>query len=78
MGSIIIGNLTTKVLGSEWLGIFSGVLTFLIIVFGEIVPKTLGQRYAEPICLFVAIPIRFLTIAFTPLVWLVENATSHL
>ena len=78
VGSIIIGNLTTKVLGSEWLGIFSGVLTFLIIVFGEIVPKTLGQRYAEAICLFVAIPIKFLTIAFTPLVWLVENATAPL
>lgn len=78
VGSIMIGSLTTKVLGDAWLGIFSGILTFLIIVFGEIVPKTLCQRYAEPVSLFVAIPIRFLTLIFTPLVWLVENVTSPL
>lgn len=78
VGSIMIGSLTTKVLGDAWLGVFSGALTFLIIVFGEIVPKTLGQRYAEPISLFTAIPVRFLTIIFTPLVWLVEHATAPL
>ncbi|MBE9047774.1 HlyC/CorC family transporter [Pleurocapsales cyanobacterium LEGE 10410] len=76
VGSITIGSLTSKVLGDAWLGIFSGVLTFLIIIFGEIVPKTLCQRYAEPVCLFVAIPIKFLTIIFTPLVWLVEHVTA--
>lgn len=78
VGSIMTGSLTTKVLGDAWLGAFSGILTFLIIVFGEIVPKTLCQQYAEPVCLFVAIPVRFLTIIFTPLVWLVENVTSPL
>ena len=76
VGSITIGNLTTKVLGDAWLGVFSGVLTFLIIIFGEIVPKTLCQRYAEPVCMLVAIPIRFLTVIFTPLVWLVEHVTA--
>lgn len=78
VGSIIIGSLTTQVLGDHWLGVFSGILTFLIIVLGEIVPKTLCQRYAEPVSLFVAMPIRFLTFIFTPLVWLVENVTSPL
>ena len=78
VGSITIGNLTTKVLGDAWLGVFSGILTFLIIIFGEIVPKTLCQRYAESVGLFVAIPIKFLTVIFTPLVWLVEHVTSPL
>ena len=68
--------MTTKVLGDAWLGVFSGILTFLIIIFGEIVPKTLCQRYAEPVCLAIAIPIKCLTAIFTPLVWLVENVTS--
>ena len=75
IGSIVIGSLAAKYL-DEWFGVFSGVLTFLIIVFGEIVPKTLSQRYAEPICLFIAIPVNFLTFAFTPLVWLVERVTA--
>ncbi|MEM7760125.1 MAG: hemolysin family protein, partial [Cyanobacteria bacterium P01_A01_bin.40] len=78
VGSIMIGSLTTKVLGDAWLGVFSGILTFLIIIFGEIVPKTLCQRYAEPVCLLVAIPIKFLTVIFTPLVWLVEYVTTPL
>jgi CBS domain containing-hemolysin-like protein len=76
VGSIIIGSLAAEVLGDTWLGVFSGILTFLIIVFGEIVPKTLGERYAENIALFIALPVQLLTIVFTPLVWLVERVTA--
>ncbi|MGK7956421.1 MAG: hemolysin family protein [Crocosphaera sp.] len=76
VGSIVIGSLAAKVLGDAWLGLFSSILTFLIIVCGEIVPKTVGERYSEPIALFVAIPVQFLTVIFTPLVWLMEQITS--
>lgn len=76
VGSIMIGSLTSKVLGDAWLGVFSGILTFLIIILGEIVPKTLCQRYAEAVCLLVAIPVKFLTVIFTPLVLLVESVTA--
>ena len=76
VGSIIIGRLAASVLGDTWLGVFSGVLTFLIIIFGEILPKTVGDRYAESISLMVAIPVRGLTFIFTPLVWMIEQITS--
>ncbi len=76
VGSIVIGSLAAKVLGDTWLGLFSSVLTFLIIVCGEIIPKTIGERYSEPIALAVAIPVQFLTVIFTPLVWLMEQITS--
>ncbi len=76
VGSIVIGSLAANVLGDAWLGLFSSVLTFLIIVCGEIVPKTIGERYSEPIALTVAIPVQFLTVIFTPLVWLMEQITS--
>jgi CBS domain containing-hemolysin-like protein len=76
VGSIIFGSIAIKVLDAKWLGLVSGILTFLIIIFGEILPKTVGQRYAESISLFVAIPVKFLTIILTPLVWLVERATA--
>ena len=78
VGSIVIGTLTSEALGEAWLGLISGILTFLIIIFAEIFPKTLGQRYAEPYCLVVAIPIKFLTVIFTPLVWVLELITSPL
>ena len=76
VGSIVIGTLAVEELGDTWLGIFSGVLTFLIIILGEIIPKTLSERYAENIALFIAIPVKFLTILLTPLVWLVEKVTA--
>ena len=76
VGSIVIGGLATKTLGDAWLGVFSGVLTFLVIIFGEIFPKTLSERYAEAISLAIAIPVKVITVFFTPLVILIEVATS--
>jgi len=75
VGSIVIGSLAANKLNDTWLGIFTAVLTFLIIVFGEIVPKTLGERFSESIALIVAIPVQFITVIFIPLVWLLERVT---
>lgn len=76
IGSIVTGGVATQVLGLQWLGIFSAVLTFLIIVFGEIIPKTLGERYCESLAMLAAIPITGLSLVFTPLVWILENVTA--
>jgi CBS domain containing-hemolysin-like protein len=76
VGSIAIARIATYVLGDTLLGLFSGVLTFLIIIFGEIVPKTLGERYAEGLALVTALPVTGLTFIFTPLVWIMEKVTA--
>jgi len=76
VGSIIVGSIATKVLGDRWLGVFSGILTFLIIIFGEIIPKTLGERNAEKLSLFIAIPLTQITFLLTPVVWAIEKATA--
>jgi CBS domain containing-hemolysin-like protein len=76
IGSILTGSVATKILGYKWLGVFSGILTFLIIVFGEIVPKTIGERNAEKISILAALPITGLTFLFTPLVWILEKVTA--
>lgn len=65
-------------MGDAWLGVFSGLLTFLIIVFGEIVPKTLGERYAETVGLTIAIPITGMTWLLMPLALLLELVTAPL
>lgn len=78
LGSIVIGSLASSVLGSALLGLFSGVLTFLIIIFGEILPKTFGERYATPIALATAIPVASMTFVFTPVVWILEKVTAPL
>ncbi|MEM1367165.1 MAG: hemolysin family protein [Cyanobacteria bacterium P01_H01_bin.15] len=78
VGSIIVGRLATQVFGAAWLGVFSAILTFLIIVFAEIIPKTIGERFAEPISLAIALPLRFLTWLLSPFVWLIERVTLPL
>jgi len=58
----------TTLLGSSGVGIATGVMTFLILVFGEITPKTYATQHAEKISLAVARPIEFLTLFLWPLV----------
>ncbi|NEP44196.1 MAG: HlyC/CorC family transporter [Okeania sp. SIO2H7] len=76
VGSILIGSLATEVLGEAWLGVFSGILTFLIIIFAEIIPKTVGERYAENIALSLALPVRGLTFLFIPIIIALEKITA--
>lgn len=58
----------TEIFGSAGVGIATGVMTILILVFGEITPKTYATQNAERISLLVARPIELLSIVLTPLV----------
>lgn len=73
VGSIAVGTVAANEFGERWVGVVSGVLTFLVILFAEIMPKTLGERYAEQVSLWVAIPVRGLTTLMTPLVFVFET-----
>ncbi len=72
VGSIAVGTIAANVFGQRWVGVVSGVLTFLVILFAEIMPKTLGERYAEQVALGVALPVRGLTWLMTPIVVVFE------
>jgi putative hemolysin len=59
-------------------GVSMGVMTFLILVFGEITPKSLAYRWAERYALVFSRPLEvFGKVAF-PLVWLIEKLTHNL
>ncbi len=75
VGSIVVGGIAMSVLGNKWIGIFSGGLTFFVIIFSEIIPKTLGERHAETISLFIAKPLAGITKIFTPILWIIEKIT---
>lgn len=77
VGSIFVGVVAANVLGSTLIGLVSAILTILIIVFGEILPKTIGENNSEKIALFVATPILFLIKVLGPLVWLFEQLTKR-
>jgi CBS domain containing-hemolysin-like protein len=71
-GSILVGSLAARELGSAWLGAFSALLTFMVILFSEIIPKTLGERNALTVALWVARPVTWLSRALLPIIALVE------
>lgn len=75
VGSILVGSLAADVFGSSWLGLFSAILTFLIIVFAEIVPKTVAEQHNEAIALLVARPVLILSKLLRPITLFVEIIT---
>ena len=89
LSAILIGNnivniaassLVTIFVQSKWgdwaISIGSGVLTLLVLVFGEITPKTAATGYADKFSLIVAKPIWFLTKVLTPVIFIVNFFAS--
>ena len=70
--SVFATTIAYQLLSNNVIGIATGVMTFLILVFGEIVPKTLATQHSEAISLFVAGPIWFLSVILWPLIRLWE------
>jgi CBS domain containing-hemolysin-like protein len=69
--------IATREFGSAGPGIAVGVLTLVILVFGEITPKTLATRYSERISLFIAFPLlNFMRLVY-PLVWFFGHFTTR-
>lgn len=65
----------TNAFGSAGVGIATGVMTLLILFFGEIVPKTFAQRNAEKYSLKLAPVMRVLILALYPIVWIMNVTT---
>lgn len=68
-GASIAGALAASALGAEYMPIFAVVFTILILVTGEILPKTFGVAYAEPLSMVLAYPLRFLIVLLRPITW---------
>ena len=85
LSAILIGNnvvnlsasslatvMASSLFGNKAIGIATGILTLLILVFGEITPKTMATYSAEKISLKVAGYIYFLMTVLTPVIFLVN------
>lgn len=69
--SSLMTTLTIRVLGNAYVGLATGALTLVILLFGEITPKTLATLKAEKFALTYAKPIYVLMIILTPVVYIV-------
>ncbi len=61
---------------STFIGIATGILTFLILVFGEITPKNMATKLSEPMSLFYSGPIWYLTQILTPVIFIVNSISN--
>lgn len=89
LSAILIGNnivnltassistaLTLKIFGSKLVGIATGTLTFLILVFGEITPKNVASKNAENMALAYIGVISFLVTLLTPVIFIVNTVAK--
>ncbi len=76
IGAASAGAQAAKVFGSQWLGVFSAVLTLGILVLSEIVPKTIGATYWRQLAPVSATILRWMVWALTPFVWFSEQITK--
>lgn len=85
--TILIGNnivnilmptlVTTIALTRGWeVGIATAVLTVVIIIFGEVLPKTIAATFADRVVYIVAPVVSFFVIVLKPLTWLLAQFTN--
>jgi len=72
IGAAGVGQQATLVFGSQWFGLVSALMTLLILIFSEIVPKTIGSYHWKNL-LWLSRIMNALVFILYPLVWLVEK-----
>lgn len=60
----------TRILGEGSVGVATAVMTVLVLIFGEVVPKSLASEHAESVAMFVATPLYCLIILLKPVIFL--------
>ena len=91
LSAILIGNnivnltissmstvLATRIMGSAGAGVATGIATILVLIFGEISPKTFATVKADSMALFYARPIGMVMTLFTPLIFLMNKLSRGL
>jgi len=80
--NILLSVLTTivfmRLLGDSAVAIITGALTFVILFFGEIIPKTYARAHNEKIVRLTSIPIYYLQRILSPISWFFEKITTIL
>ena len=80
LGAVLIGNnlaniaassiatlIVLDLLGDGYAWVATLVMTVLVLIFGEIIPKVLAKQFAEQFCTAVAIPIYVLSLILKPI-----------
>lgn len=78
VGAAVAGASAAKLFGDHNVIWFSGVFTLAILIFSEILPKTIGVTFAYKLAPVIANPLRWMVIVLKPIVWLCRSITRLL
>lgn len=74
--SSLVTSLAINTFQNISVGVATGVLTMYVLIFGEIIPKSLATIKADTLALFFAAPIYYLSVILTPVIYLVDKISS--
>lgn len=74
--SAISTSLVIRLFGSYATGIATGIMTVLVLIFGEITPKNAATIHAEKIAMAYAPVINALMIIFTPVIFIIDRLSA--
>ena len=88
LSSILIGNnvvniaatsistsLFMNILGASGVPVATAVMTVLVLIFGEITPKTIAANKSEKVAIAVSKPIQLIIVILKPIVWIFNGIT---
>lgn len=91
LGAILIGNnmvnigasaiatsIAIKAIGEGSVALATAIMTILVLIFGEITPKSLAKQNSEKIALFVCKPINIIIKLLNPLVFIFTKISNFL
>ena len=74
----LMGSLFHRLFGNAGLGWSVAISTFLLMICGEVTPKTIAARHPLVLARMLAIPVRFLSVVVTPIRWCLRRILSLL
>lgn len=78
VGATGVGAQVAVVFGEAWLGAASGIMTLAILVFSEIIPKTIGAKYWRSLAPMLPPTLKVIMVSLLPFVWLSKLITSRI
>lgn len=73
VGATGVGAQVTLVFGDGYLGVASAIMTFLILVLSEIIPKTIGARYWPALAPILPLTLNIMITLLRPFIWLSDQ-----
>ncbi len=72
IGASVAGSKFDELFGDEWILLFALLLTFVMLQFTEILPKTLGVRFNRSVAVWAAPPLRAAVFLLKPLLFVIH------